>query len=218
MRFGDHQPGFAKYAVDPALDDAAIGRRIDAADPRFFTTYYAIDALNFQPADLSSAINGLDAAYLPLVILEAAGVPLDASFAEQKRIFQRCNGAVLSLRQRRRGAPLQPAADRCRHDQAALTMSLAYLGSDRDDRPSRGLAQDRAGLDRRHPPCRARHHGLDGIRLVRAAVAVMLAWASLNFVFLALLRRPGDFGCAVAWSGRGSWLCCRSSSSPFSGW
>ena len=30
--------------------------------------------------------------YLPLVILEAAGVPLDASFAEQKRIFQRCNG------------------------------------------------------------------------------------------------------------------------------
>jgi phosphoglycerol transferase MdoB-like AlkP superfamily enzyme len=92
VRFGDHQPGFAKYAVDPALDDAAIGRRIDAADPRFFSTYYAIDALNFQPADVSSAVDGLDAAYLPLVILEAAGVPLDASFAEQKRIFQRCNG------------------------------------------------------------------------------------------------------------------------------
>jgi phosphoglycerol transferase MdoB-like AlkP superfamily enzyme len=92
VRFGDHQPGFAKYAVDPALDDAAIGRRIDAADPRFFSTYYAIDALNFQPNDLSSAINGLDAAYLPLVVLEAAGVPLDASFAEQKRIFRRCNG------------------------------------------------------------------------------------------------------------------------------
>jgi hypothetical protein len=92
VRFGDHQPGFAKYAVDPALDDAAIGRRIDAADPRFFSTYYAIDALNFQPADMSSAVDGLDAAYLPLVVLEAAGVPLDASFAEQKRIFQRCNG------------------------------------------------------------------------------------------------------------------------------
>ena len=91
VRFGDHQPMFAKYAVVPGLDDAAIGRRIDAGDPRFFSTYYAIDALNFQPADLSSAVNGLDAAYLPLVILEAAGVPLDASFAEQKRIFQRCN-------------------------------------------------------------------------------------------------------------------------------
>jgi phosphoglycerol transferase MdoB-like AlkP superfamily enzyme len=92
VRFGDHQPAFAKYAVDPSLDDAAIGRRIDAADPRFFSTYYAIDALNFRPTDLSSAINGLDAAYLPLVILQAAGVPLDSSFAEQKRIFQRCNG------------------------------------------------------------------------------------------------------------------------------
>jgi hypothetical protein len=92
VRFGDHQPMFAKYAVVPGLDDAGIGRRIDAADPRFFSTYYAIDALNFQPADMSSAVDGLDAAYLPLVILEAAGVPLDASFAEQKRIFQRCNG------------------------------------------------------------------------------------------------------------------------------
>jgi hypothetical protein len=92
VRFGDHQPGFAKYAIDPSLDEAAIGRRIDAADPRYFATYYAIDALNFRPADLSSAISGLDAAFLPLVILEAAGVPLDASFAEQKRIFQRCSG------------------------------------------------------------------------------------------------------------------------------
>ena len=92
VRFGDHQPMFGKRIVDPALDDAAIGRRIDAGDPRFFTTYYAVDTLNFEPADLSSAMSGLDAAYLPLVILEAAGVPLDASFAEQKRIFQRCNG------------------------------------------------------------------------------------------------------------------------------
>jgi hypothetical protein len=92
VRFGDHQPGFAKYAIDPSLDDAAIGRRIDAADPRYFTTYYAIDALNFRPADLSSAVSGLDAAFLPLTILEAAGVPLDASFAEQKRIFRRCSG------------------------------------------------------------------------------------------------------------------------------
>jgi hypothetical protein len=92
VRFGDHQPGFAKYAIDPNLDKAEIGRRIVAADPRYFTTYYAIDALNFRPPDLSAAVSGLDAAYLPLVILEAAGVPLDASFAEQKRIFQRCNG------------------------------------------------------------------------------------------------------------------------------
>ncbi len=92
VRFGDHQPLFAKKIVDPALDDTAIGRRIDAADQRFFTTYYAVEPLNFKPADMSSAVSGLDAAFLPLVVLEAAGVPLDASFAEQKRIFQRCSG------------------------------------------------------------------------------------------------------------------------------
>jgi len=37
-------------------------------------------------------MNALDAPYLPLVVLEAAGVPLDPSFAEQKRILQRCQG------------------------------------------------------------------------------------------------------------------------------
>ena len=92
VRFGDHQPLFAKHVIDPSLDSVGIGRRIDAADPRYFTTYYAIDALNFRPADLSSAASSLDAAYLPLVVLEAAGVPLDATFAEQKRILGRCNG------------------------------------------------------------------------------------------------------------------------------
>ncbi len=63
-----------------------------AFDPRYFTTYYAIDAINFTPVDVSSALDTLDAAYLPLLIQEAAGLPLDDSFAEQKKIMQRCNG------------------------------------------------------------------------------------------------------------------------------
>lgn len=92
IRFGDHQPSFAKHLVDPSLDDSVLARRIAEADPRFLTTYYAIDGINFRPADLSSALDVLDAPYLPLVVLEAAGVPLDASFAEQKRILLRCNG------------------------------------------------------------------------------------------------------------------------------
>jgi hypothetical protein len=92
VRFGDHQPSFAKSIVDPALDEAAIARRILAFDPRFFTTYYAIEGVNFDPVDLSSARDTLDAPYLPLVVLEAAGVPIDPSFAEQKKILQRCLG------------------------------------------------------------------------------------------------------------------------------
>ena len=42
--------------------------------------------------DLSSALERLDAPYLPLVVQEAAGLPLDPAFAEQKKILERCNG------------------------------------------------------------------------------------------------------------------------------
>jgi hypothetical protein len=92
VRFGDHQPYFARSMIDPDQDDTMLRRRIAAADPRFLTTYYAINTINFTPRDVSSAVDALDAPYLPLIVLEAAGVPLDASFAEQKRILQRCNG------------------------------------------------------------------------------------------------------------------------------
>src|SRR5262249_51618435 len=92
VRFGDHQPHIAAKRLSPELDDAAIGRRIMARDPRYFSTYYAVDTVNFAPADLSSALDTLDAPYLPLLVQEAAGLPLDPSFAEQKRILQRCNG------------------------------------------------------------------------------------------------------------------------------
>ena len=61
-------------------------------DPRYYTTYYAIDTINYRPVDLGSALDVLDGPYLPLVMQEAAGVPLDPSFAEQKKIFERCKG------------------------------------------------------------------------------------------------------------------------------
>jgi hypothetical protein len=92
VRFGDHLPGFALYQIEPAADEARRAQLIKARDPRYFTTYYAIDAVNFKPADMSSALPRLDAPYLPVVIMEAAGLPLDASFAEQKRIMDRCYG------------------------------------------------------------------------------------------------------------------------------
>jgi hypothetical protein len=92
VRFGDHQPLFAKRFLEPELDAAAVARRIAAHDPRYFSTYYALEGVNFQPADVSSALATLDAPYLPLVVLEAAGLPLDAAFAEQKRMLGRCSG------------------------------------------------------------------------------------------------------------------------------
>src|SRR5204863_8701016 len=96
---------------------------------------------------------------------------------------------VLSLRQRRRGAALQPALDRCRNDQAALTMSLAsfrYIATKERLAGARWLG---VGV-------------LAAIHLVAITVGAwteydwvgpaifMLAWALLNFTLIALLRRP----------------------------
>jgi hypothetical protein len=48
--------------------------------------------VNFAPADLSSALETIDAPFLPLVVQDAAGVPLDPSFRRQKAILERCQG------------------------------------------------------------------------------------------------------------------------------
>jgi hypothetical protein len=93
VRYGDHQPEFAHLMIDPGLSDSARARQMKAHDSRYFTSYYAIDTVNFKPADMSSALTTLEAPYLPLLVQEAAGVPLDSSFAEQKKILQRCHGA-----------------------------------------------------------------------------------------------------------------------------
>jgi hypothetical protein len=92
VRYGDHQPDFAKLLIEPTIDAWELGNRLLSYDPRYYTTYYAIDTINYRPVDLGSALDLLDAPYLPLVVQEAAGVPLDASFAEQKKIMERCNG------------------------------------------------------------------------------------------------------------------------------
>ncbi len=98
VRFGDHPPAIAPRLLEPEMSDAQIAERIMDHDPRFFTAYYAIDAANFTPVDLSIARDRLDAPYLPLVVQEAAGLPLDSTFAEQKRILQRCEGLFYRCR------------------------------------------------------------------------------------------------------------------------
>jgi len=92
VRYGDHQPQFAARLIDPSLSQEALAQRLEAFDGRYFTTYYAIDMVNFAPVDLSLALHTLEAPYLPLVLQAAAGVPLDPSFFEQKNILMRCHG------------------------------------------------------------------------------------------------------------------------------
>jgi hypothetical protein len=91
LRFGDHQPGMARI-IDPAATEDMVARSMISYDARYFTTYYALDAINFQPKDLSSALDRVEAPYLPLLLQEAAGLPLDPSFVEQKKILERCHG------------------------------------------------------------------------------------------------------------------------------
>jgi hypothetical protein len=92
VRYGDHQPEFSPQLLDPDLDEAGIGKKLETYDPRYFATYYALDAVNFEPVRTPTAMETIDGPYLPLMIQEAAGIPLDPSFEEQKQIMMRCRG------------------------------------------------------------------------------------------------------------------------------
>jgi hypothetical protein len=92
VRYGDHQPEFSPHVLDPALDEAGVGKKLEAFDPRYYATYYAIDAVSFEPVKSPTEMDTIDGPYLPLVIQEAAGIPLDPSFDEQKQIMLRCKG------------------------------------------------------------------------------------------------------------------------------
>ena len=88
VRYGDHQPDFSSHILEPGIDDATIAKRIAVHDPRYFTTYYAIEpSISNRRHRRLKTIEG---PYLPLVVLENAGLPLDSFEAE--RIVQRCNG------------------------------------------------------------------------------------------------------------------------------
>lgn len=92
VRYGDHQPEFSANLIEPSIGEDERAHRLVTYDPRYYTTYYAIDTINFRPVNLSSALDTIEGPYLPLIVQEAAGLPLDPSFAEQKRILERCNG------------------------------------------------------------------------------------------------------------------------------
>lgn len=98
LRFGDHQPAISQKLLEPGIEQTRLAKRLMTTDPRYYATYYAIDGINYSPANLSSALETLDAAYIPLVLQEAAGLPLDATFAEQKSIMLRCRGVFYSCR------------------------------------------------------------------------------------------------------------------------
>ena len=88
---------YAAAIAAGATDNGPPGARL-YYDPRYYATYYTIDAVNFKPVASLTAMDTIDAAYLPLVVQDAAGIPLDPSFEEQKKIMLRCKGLFYSCK------------------------------------------------------------------------------------------------------------------------
>jgi hypothetical protein len=98
VRYGDHQPELTTEMIEPGIDTQTLAQRMESFDPRYFTTYYAVETVNYTPPATAILPQILDAPYMPLMIQELAGLPLDPSFAEQKKIFERCEGIFYGCR------------------------------------------------------------------------------------------------------------------------
>ena len=128
VRYGDHQPEFSSNLLDPGLDEARVARKFDTYDPRYFTTYYAIDAINFEPVK-SSAVMDTDRR-----ALSAAGDPGSRRHSARPVVrgteehHAPLQGCILRLQGRRRGAQVQPVIDRGRFHQGALRHMSAVAG------------------------------------------------------------------------------------------
>jgi hypothetical protein len=92
VHYGDHQPLATRFLFG---FDAEEIEEINSALPEdspAFLTYFAIDALGYQPPPARFP-DPLDAAYLGVVLLKQAGLPAPDSWRERARLMQACAGA-----------------------------------------------------------------------------------------------------------------------------
>jgi hypothetical protein len=87
VRYGDHQPTMSR-AIEAA-------QKIAPDDPRQFETFYAIEAVNFEPA-ITEVPETLDIAMLGTVALQAAGLPLDAVSATRASLIGECGALYMA--------------------------------------------------------------------------------------------------------------------------
>ena len=93
VRYGDHHPIASRTLLD-------VSNKLDAPfDSLGFVTYYAVEGINYSPPPLPE-VEMLDVPYLPVVILDAAGLPLSDSFRERQRLLTACNGRYFTCEQR----------------------------------------------------------------------------------------------------------------------
>ena len=98
VQYGDHHPIATRtlLGLNNKLEAEDISLPLESPG---FVTYYAVDGINYQPPALP-AVETLDVPYLPLVILNAARLPLSDSFRERQRILTACNGRYFTCEPR----------------------------------------------------------------------------------------------------------------------
>ena len=90
VHYGDHHPIATRSLLgfNDKLDAEDISLPLESLG---FITYYAVEGINYQPPPLPE-VETLDVPYIPLVILDAAGLPLSDSFRARQQILAACNG------------------------------------------------------------------------------------------------------------------------------
>jgi len=98
VHYGDHHPVATRtlLGLDNKLDAEDIS--LPQESPGYIT-YYAVDGINYQPPALP-AVETLDVPYMPVVILNAARLPLSDSFRERQGLLAACNGRYFTCEPR----------------------------------------------------------------------------------------------------------------------
>ena len=98
VHYGDHHPIASRTLLDVSdkLDAEDVSLPFDSLG---FVTYYAVEGINYSPPPLPE-VEVLDVPYLPVVILDAAGLPLSDSFRERQRLLAACKGRYFTCDQR----------------------------------------------------------------------------------------------------------------------
>jgi phosphoglycerol transferase MdoB-like AlkP superfamily enzyme len=90
VHYGDHHPVATRRLLGfaPELESEDVDLPPDSPG---FITYFAVQGVNFKPRALP-VMDPIDVAYLPALIIYAAGLPLPDSDTERLRLMKLCNG------------------------------------------------------------------------------------------------------------------------------
>ena len=98
VQYGDHQPIATRTLLGVHDKREAEEVMLPLESPGFIT-YYAVDGVNYRPPALPD-VETLDVPYMPLVILNAARLPLSDSFRERQTILATCEGRYFTCKPR----------------------------------------------------------------------------------------------------------------------